>query len=720
MIQCGISIMDLLQEKETSQQLDRTLQSITADVFSGYKGFFQSVLKYTYLYIPLLTMGIVSRELSNGSIKLLQSSPITNFQIILGKYLALLGFALYFFIVLVGIAFTGSLLIENFDWGTIVAGIAGIYLLIGAYAAIGLFMSSLTSYQVVAAISTLAIFAGLNFVGEIGKGNEFIREITYWLSLQGRTDHFINGMLSSQNVSYFVLVIVLFLGLSIMRLDDGRVIRNQVQKSLRYIAFIAIILTAGFVTSLPKNWHFWDLSRFEANTLTANSKEVISHLDQKIHVKNYVNILHPHGRLGTPKWRKFDLKQFDQYTRYIPDMEMEYIYFYDHVPVYADSNVNIKEKAQKAALAHGVEFDQVLAPEEIKKLVNLAPEQNAYVRYVHHDKDSVVLRMFLDAVGYPQESEITSALKRLYAKVPVAGFLQKHDERSVFTKGDKSYNKTTTDIQSRSALINNGFDIKEISISDLKDAADKLAVLVIADPYASYSPEEINRIQQYISDGGNILIAGEPGKEELLNPLLADLPVQLRGTQMYQRSKDVEPAVVLGKPSLLAKQLKFVKKPAAVVSLAGTTSLAISSDSKGFQVEPLLSSDLKNVWQGKVGVDTVATTWETQPQVLAASLTRNVKDKEQRIMIFGDADFMSNAELSRYNLQTENADFAINVFKWFTNGEFPVDTERPASIDNKILVNAAVLKKIKYTWTGVLPILIALAGGYLLIRRKRK
>jgi ABC-2 type transport system permease protein len=720
MIQCGISIMDLLQEKESSQQLDRVLQSITADVFSGYKGFFQSVLKYTYLYIPLLTMGIVSRELSNGSIKLLQSSPVTNFQIIVGKYLALLGFGLYFVLVLVGIAFTASMLIENFDWGTIVAGIAGIYLLIGAYAAIGLFMSSLTSYQVVAAISTLAIFAGLNFIGEIGKGNELIREITYWLSLQGRTDHFINGMLSSQNVSYFLLVIILFLGLSIMRLDDGRVIRNQAQKSIRYISFIAVVLAVGFVTSMPRNWYFWDLSRFEANTLTASSKEVISNLDQKIHVKNYVNILHPHGRLGTPKWRKFDLKQFDQYTRYIPDIEMEYIYFYDHVPMYADSSVNIKEKAQKAAIAHGVEMDQILAPMEIKKIANLASENNAYVRFVHHGKDSVVLRMFMDAVGYPLESEITSALKRLYTKVPVVGFLQKYDERSIFTKGDKSYNKTTTDIQARSALVNNGFDVIAVNISELKDATNRLAVLVIADPYAAYSVEEKNIIQGFIRQGGNVLIAGEPGKVDLLNPLLAELPIRLKSNQIYQKSKDVEATVLAAKPSTKAQGLGLVKNRSSIISLAGVAGLELVQNSNGFKIDSILVSDTKNVWQGRIAIDTTSDSYDRETHVLAASLTRTVNDKEQRIMVLGDADFMSNSELSRFNLRTVNADFAINLFKWFTYDQFPVNTERPASIDNKILVNASALKKIKYTWTGILPVLIALTGGYLLIRRKRK
>lgn len=721
MVQCGISMMDLLQQRESDQQLSYVLRSLTFDVFSGQKGFFLSVLKYTYLYIPLLTMGIISRELSNGSIKLLQSAPVTNFQVVLGKYLALLLFSLYFVLVLLGIAFTASMLINNFDWGIIVAGIVGIYLLIAAYAAIGLFMSSLTSYQVVAAISTLAIFAGLNFIGEVGKGNEFVREITYWLSLQGRTDHFINGMISSQNVSYFLLVIILFLGITIMRLNDQRVTRTEFYKAIRYVGFASAVLLLGFVTSMPRNWHFWDLSRYQANTLTQNSKDVIAHLDQPIRVKNYVNILHPHGRLGTPKWRKFDLAQFNQYTRYIPAMKMEYIYYYDYTPMYADSSINLMEKAQKAAIAHGVPFDQLLSPAEIKKQVNLAPENNTYVRFVHHGKDSVVLRMFMDAEGYPKESEITSALKRLYAKVPIVGFLEGHEERSISKVGDKSYHKITTDIQSRSAFVNVGFDMLNLHATALDTLGQKLSLLVIADPYTAYTAQETAAIRKYIQDGGNMLIAAEPGKESLVNPLLVDLPARFESFQVYNQQKDLNPSVVVGRVTAKALALGMAMAKSDVVSLPSASAIQVDNVLNGFAVAPLLLSDSLKVWNGRVAVDTAFKVFPMdRPFVLSSMLTRNIKDKEQGIVLIADADFMSNSESSRFKLRTINTVFTTKLFKWFANGEFPVDTERPASIDNKILVDAGTIKAIKYTWTGIFPVLIGLSGGFLLIRRKRK
>lgn len=63
----------------------------TFRIFSNpWGGLFPAIQGYLYLYIPLLTMGLMSRELSSGSIKLLYSSPVTNAQIILGKFLSMM------------------------------------------------------------------------------------------------------------------------------------------------------------------------------------------------------------------------------------------------------------------------------------------------------------------------------------------------------------------------------------------------------------------------------------------------------------------------------------------------------------------------------------------------------------------------------------------------------------------------------------------------------
>ena len=66
--------------------------SLSGICFLGSYGFLSSVVSNIYIYIPLLTMGLISRETASGSIKLAYSSPVTSGQIVLGKYLAAIGF----------------------------------------------------------------------------------------------------------------------------------------------------------------------------------------------------------------------------------------------------------------------------------------------------------------------------------------------------------------------------------------------------------------------------------------------------------------------------------------------------------------------------------------------------------------------------------------------------------------------------------------------------
>ncbi|HEY8387247.1 MAG TPA: ABC transporter permease subunit, partial [Parasegetibacter sp.] len=192
-IQSGLTFTDILYNRETNQQLGRELQVLSKVLFAGDEGLLTKMQQNLYLYIPLLTMGLLSRETSSGSIKLLFSSPVKISEIVLGKFMAMVSYCFLLILVLMGFLVVASFSVENLDIKFVLGGIFGLFLLICAYSAIGLFMSSLTSYQVVAAISTLGVLAALNFVGEIGQSHDFVRDITYWLSMSGRSDNFING-----------------------------------------------------------------------------------------------------------------------------------------------------------------------------------------------------------------------------------------------------------------------------------------------------------------------------------------------------------------------------------------------------------------------------------------------------------------------------------------------------------------------------------------------
>ena len=123
-------------------------------------------------------------------------------------------------------------------------------------------MSSITSYQVVAAMGTLAVLAALNYVGEVGQDYAFVRDITYWLSISGRADEFINGLICSEDLFYFLLIIALFLTLSVLKLRAGR------RKSISW-ENMGNLWRCGFGSFIGRVYfyvtYFESISRFNGN-----------------------------------------------------------------------------------------------------------------------------------------------------------------------------------------------------------------------------------------------------------------------------------------------------------------------------------------------------------------------------------------------------------------------------------------------------------------------
>ena len=136
--QAGMTYADVYSDVIRYQALGYNLSGITSRLFSNYNGVFSKMLDNLYLYIPLLTMGLMSREFYSGSIKLLFSSPVTNKQIIFGKYLAMIIYALILIAILsIYIIFT-AFAIKNIDLPQLLSGLLGVFLVTCTYAAIGL------------------------------------------------------------------------------------------------------------------------------------------------------------------------------------------------------------------------------------------------------------------------------------------------------------------------------------------------------------------------------------------------------------------------------------------------------------------------------------------------------------------------------------------------------------------------------------------------------
>ena len=731
-IQSAFLFTDMMNSWVVYQEMGKGIRRISLETFGGWQGVFTVMKNYLYFYIPLLTMSLVSRELSSGSIKLLYSSPITNTHIILGKFLSMVIYGIVMMGVLLPLIFCAWFTIKDFDWPAILTGLLGLYLLTCAYSAIGIFMSSLTSYQIVAAIGTLVVLMGLNSVGNWWQEYDLIRDITYWLAINGRCEQFITGLICSEDVLYFFIVIVLFLALAIIRL-------NAVRQKIRFIITVSnnilVIFLAcalGYFSSLPKLMWYYDATETKMNTLTKNSQEIVAKLDGAMTITTYVNLLDADTWFATYGFMKPDMDRFKQYVRFKPDIKLKYVYYYDKTDnPRLDKmfpNLNDRERMIKLCEMYRLDTNRFKSPEEMSKIIDLASEGKTFIRQiVRENGQKAWLRIYNDMMRFPSEREITAAFKRMVMELPKVGILQGHGERSIRNLKDVSYSLFANDKKFRYALMNQGFDIEEVVLD--KAIPESIKILVIADMRESLKPEEEMNLQQYINRGGNLFILGEPRRREKMNPLFAKFGFELMPGVLVKQDTNRQADMLLSYPTKEARSIAYefgsLYDYAYVITTPSVAGLRQLED-RGFEVTELFKSDTVGSWNELETTDFIDDTISLNPLIgeversypTIIALSRKVGDKEQKIILAGDADCISNGEFSRGGIRASNYTLITAGFFWLSDNEVPIDIRRPEFPDNKLYMGPVGERITKILFLYVLPCLLFGIGIFVWIRRK--
>ena len=733
--QASMAFTNGLAGNVRSQELGYGLYNVTMGVFAGWRGMFIAMQQYLYLYIPLLTMGLMSRELSSGSIKLLYSSPVTNTQIILGKYLSMMIYNLVLMCILAVYLVFAAITIKSADVPLILSGMLGLYLLVCAYAAIGLFMSSITSYQVVAAMGTLAVLAVLNFVGDMWQDIDFVRDITYWLAINGRAQEFINGLICSEDVLYFVIVVCLFLALTIIRLNSVRQKIRFVITLGRNIGVIFLACFLGYLSALPQMKLYHDATSTKMNTLTPNSQDIVAKLDGGMTITTYINALDPGASwYAAPYFLKPDMERFEQYLRFKPDMKLKYVYYYDTTanPMLDRRfpNATLREKMVEVCKIYGLDSNKFMAPEEIRKIIDLSGENNTFVRQiVRENGEKAWLRIYNDMQRFPSEKEISAAFKRMVMDLPKVGFVEGHGERSYSGGKDRDYSAFANDKGFRYALENQGFDVAKVTMD--QQVPEDINIIVISDMREWFTPEQEANLQQYIDRGGNLFILGEPKRRDVMNNLFAKFGYEMTTGVLVKRDTNLQADVILSYPTKEADSIAYdfgaMRSRRMVITTPSTAGLEQIAD-KGYTVTNMFKTDTIGVWNELETTDFIDDTVRLNPAIgevekiynTVVALSRKVGNKEQKIILTGDADCISNGEFGRRvpGVRTANFSLITGSFFWMSDNEVPIDVRRPALPDNKVYVEKTGSKVIKWSFMIILPLLLAGIGIFLWIRRK--
>ena len=172
--------------------------------------------------LPMITMRTYAEEKRSGTIELLLTSPLTDMQIILGKFFGAL--ALYATMLLVTLIYVGTLFFFGSpEWKPIVTAYLGLLLMGGCFISVGLLISSLTRNQIVAGMLTFGVFLLLWVIDWIGAfAGPAVEPIVNYLSITQHFDDFAKGVIDTKHVVYYVSFMTFGLFLTAKSVDSER------------------------------------------------------------------------------------------------------------------------------------------------------------------------------------------------------------------------------------------------------------------------------------------------------------------------------------------------------------------------------------------------------------------------------------------------------------------------------------------------------------------
>jgi len=183
-----------------------------------------SLISFISLIIsPMITMRLLAEEKRSGTLELLMTAPVSETQVVLAKYIS----ALLFFISLIIPTIAYVFLLMSWgapDLGAIISGYVGLICMTGIFLGVGLFVSALTSNQIVAVILTFIILIigwVIGFTGDIFT-NQTLKDLFKYIGFLDHIESFGKGLLDTRDIFYCLSAIVFFLFLTIRILESRR------------------------------------------------------------------------------------------------------------------------------------------------------------------------------------------------------------------------------------------------------------------------------------------------------------------------------------------------------------------------------------------------------------------------------------------------------------------------------------------------------------------
>jgi len=215
------NLTEVYQYMMTTAQTGQSMQPIDVPAYVT-QSLFRTTTVILLFLVPMLTMALFSEEKKRGTIELLLTTPVGNFQALMGKYLASLTFLLILF-VSSAITISALFVYSQPDWKPILSGYLGMFLYGAALLALGVFISTLTENQIVAVILTFGVSLVLWLVSVFAASATGVaKSVINYLSVISHLDDFIKGVIDTSHVICYLTFAFVGLFLAYRSLESMR------------------------------------------------------------------------------------------------------------------------------------------------------------------------------------------------------------------------------------------------------------------------------------------------------------------------------------------------------------------------------------------------------------------------------------------------------------------------------------------------------------------
>lgn len=452
------------------------------NLLSGYSSVANTVASSAFIYvltIPILTMRILSEERRQKIDQLTLTSPVSVGKIVLGKYLAMAT------VLLIPILVVSAYPLILSSFGTIAYGenytaILGYFLYGLAAIAMGLFISSITESQVIAAIiSFAAMFATYMMSGIVSLITssenivlEFVAKILGALDFSSRFDQLLNGQFDLRAVVYFITVTAVFLFLTSQSIQKRRYTVSVKNFRLGAYSFSSIIVCIAavvfanlMVNELPEKYTCFDLTANKLYSLSDETVEYLEGLDQDVHI--YVL----EGEEDKDTVLDSTLQKFAAKSDHITIEYKDPVKSPTFYKNYTDGNITLNSL--------------IVESEKRYKVLD-------YSELYEYEFDYSTYSQSL--TGYDGEGRIASAINYVTRDdMPVAYMISGHDELGM----DASF----TD-----AVEKQNITVEELNLLKVDAIPEDAEFVMILSPGSDYSEEDAKKVIDYIEQGGQLLV----------------------------------------------------------------------------------------------------------------------------------------------------------------------------------------------------------------------